>query len=136
MSCRILIYRYMNTLKIATELDQVCSSLVNRVTFHGWGGGRGTNTLSAYCGECLVQTVEDMLATDDLGQAMTVEVGQQGRLCMYQHQHDSVARQVVLEGAHHACRRVIDVRDRAGIHHQPAHRRGRVFDETAHVFRK
>src|SRR4029450_3513128 len=118
------------------ELDQVYFPLVNRFTFYGWGGGRGTNTLSAYRGERLVHTVEYMLCTDDVSQAMTVEIGQQGRLGMDQHQPDAVARQVVLECSHHACCRVIDVRDRAGIHHQPAHRRGRLFDETAHVCRK
>src|SRR5262252_1823858 len=121
---------------LTIELDQVYSSLVNRVAFHGWGGRYGTNTLSAYRGERLVQTVEDMLASDDVGQAVPVEIGQQGRLGMDQHQHDSLASQVVLEGSQYACRRVIDVRDRAGVYHQPAHRRGRLFDETAHVFRK
>ena len=65
----------VSTQKIATELDQVYSSLVNRVAFHGWGGGRGTHTLSAYRGERLVQTVEDMLAPDDVSQAMPVEIG-------------------------------------------------------------
>ena len=67
---------------------------------------------------------------------MTVQIGLQGRLRVYEHQHDAVAGQVVLEVPQHACRRVIDVRDRAGIHHQPVHRRGRSFDEAAHVLRE
>src|SRR5262245_39771399 len=60
------------------ELNQVSLPLVNSFTFHGQGVGCGTNTLSAYRGERLVQTVEDMLCIDDVGQAMTVEIDQQG----------------------------------------------------------
>jgi len=47
-------------------------------TFHGWSGGYGTNTLSAYGGERLVQAVEDAISADDVGQAVTVEICLQG----------------------------------------------------------
>ena len=50
-------------------------------------------TLFAYRGERLVQAVEDMIGTDDLGQAVTVEIGLQGRLHVYKHQHDASTKQ-------------------------------------------
>ena len=43
------------------------------------------NTLSAYRGKRLPQGVEDVIAADDIGQAMTVEIGSQGRLRVYEH---------------------------------------------------
>ena len=38
------------------------------------------NTMSAYRGERLVQGVEDVIGADDIGQAVAVEIGPQGRL--------------------------------------------------------
>jgi hypothetical protein len=54
----------------------------------------GRNTLSAYHSQRLAQAVEDMIGTDDVGQAMAVQIGLQGRLRVCEHQHNAVAGQV------------------------------------------
>src|SRR5262245_66169893 len=51
-------------------------------------------TLSAYHSQRLAQAVEDMIGTDDVGQAMAVQIGLQGRLAVCEHQHNAVAGQV------------------------------------------
>ena len=54
----------------------------------------GRNTLSAYHSQRLAQAVEDMIGTDEVGQAMAVQIGLQGRLRVCEHQHNAVAGQV------------------------------------------
>ena len=57
--------------------------------------GHDTNTLSAYRGERLAQGVEDVIGADDVGQAVAVQIGLQGRLHVDEHQPDAGASQVV-----------------------------------------
>src|SRR5262245_66214654 len=89
-----------------SDPDSVLSaeSLLVHSTFYGWSRGHGTNMLSTYRGERLVQAVEHTIGADDVGQAVTVEIGLQRRLRVYEHQHDAGAGQVVLECPQHTCR--------------------------------
>ena len=54
----------------------------------------GRNTLPAYHSQRLAQAVEDMIGTDDVGQAMAVQISLQGRLRVCEHQHNAVVGQV------------------------------------------
>src|SRR5215510_9749289 len=65
---------------------------LSHVSFHSLRSGR--NTLSAYHSQRLAQAVEDMIGTDDVGQAMAVQIGLKGRLRVCEHQHNAVAGQV------------------------------------------
>jgi hypothetical protein len=94
------------------------------------------NTMFAYCGERLVQGVEDVIGANDVGQAVAVQIGLQGRLHVDEYQPDARAGQVVVKLLQHSCCRVIHVRNGAGIHHQPGDRRRRSLDQAAHVRRE
>ena len=57
-------------------------------------GLHGMNTFFPYHCQHLTQAVEDMIGTYDVGQAMAVQIGLQGRLRVCEHQHNAVAGQV------------------------------------------
>ena len=89
-----------------------------------------------YFRERFVQSRENAVPPDDVGQAMAVEVGLQLRLDVDEHQRDAATGQVLLELPQRPRGRIVHVRDRAGIDQEPAHGLGRPCDQRSRLRRE